>query len=181
MRGQPGSNVKKSLTSYKALVGRSLAAIVFLSAALFAVLQLDSGNVIPTAIGRKTRDSATAGAAQPSADERVSELIVGTWQDDYQGRRTLTVRPDGTATMLVEFDGWKARMFTRRLRIETTWTIEEGRFNRQTVGGEPADKVEFVKKRVGDRASDKIVKVTAERMVLVDQDDETRYNWRRVR
>jgi hypothetical protein len=83
--------------------------------------------------------------------------------------------------MVVEFDGWKARMFTPRLRIETTWSIADGRFNRLTVGGEPADKVEFVKNRVGDRASDKIVKVTAERMVLIDQDGETRYNWRRVR
>ena len=180
MSGQSGSNAKKSLASYKALLTRLVAMIVILSAALFAVFQLDTGNGIPAAIGRKSRDDA-AGAALPSSDAQTSMLILGTWQDDYQGRRTLTVRPDGTATMLVEFDGWKARMFTPRLRIETTWMIEEGRFNRQTVGGEPADKVEFVKKRVGDRASDKIVKVTADRMVLIDQDGETRYNWRRVR
>jgi hypothetical protein len=83
--------------------------------------------------------------------------------------------------MVVEFDGWKARMFTPRLQIETTWTIEDGRFNRHTIGGEPADKVEFVKKRVGDYASDEIVKVNADRMVLIDQDGETRYTWRRVR
>ena len=54
-------------------------------------------------------------------------------------------------------------------------------FQPSPVGGEPADKVEFVKKRVGDHASDEIVKVTADRMVLIDQDGETRYNWRRVR
>jgi hypothetical protein len=111
----------------------------------------------------------------------VEELIIGTWADDYQGKRSLTVRPNGTATMVVEFEGWKARMFTPRLQIETTWTVADGRFNRHTVGGLPADKVEFVKKRVGDRASDKIVKVTDDRMILVDQDGETRYEWRRVR
>jgi hypothetical protein len=155
--------------------------IIILGTALFAVFQLDAGNSVPAAIGRKAKDDAAVGFSQPSSDEQISELVLGTWQDDYQGRRTLTVRPDGTATMLVEFDGWKARMFTPRLRIETTWTIGEGRFNRQTVGGEPADKVEFVKNRVGDRASDKIVKVTADRMVLIDQDGETRYNWRRIR
>jgi hypothetical protein len=176
-----GSNARKPFASYKALAMRVLAVIIILGAALFAVFQLDGGNSIPAAMGRKPLDTAAAGSSQPSADEQTAELILGTWQDDYQGRRTLTVRPDGTATMLIEFDGWKARMFTPRLRIETTWSIQEGRFNRQTVGGEPADKVEFVKKRVGDRASDKIVKVTAERMVLVDQDGETRYNWRRVR
>ena len=82
--------------------------------------------------------------------------------------------------MLIEFDGWKARMFTPRLQIETTWSIDDGRFNRRTVGGEPADKVKFVKNRVGDRASDRIVKVTANRMILIDQDGETRYTWRRA-
>jgi hypothetical protein len=83
--------------------------------------------------------------------------------------------------MIVEFDGWKARLFTPRLQIETTWAIDAGRFNRRTVGGEPADKVEFVKNRVGDSASDKIVKVTAARMQLIDQDGQTQYDWRRVR
>jgi hypothetical protein len=181
MSGQAVSTSKKSLASYKRLLARVVVTVAILIAALIAVFQSRRGNGIPAAIGRKVANEAASKAARSSSGERHSEMILGTWEDDYQGRRILTVRPDGTATMVVEFDGWKARMFTPRLRIETTWSIADGRFNRQTVGGEPADKVEFVINRVGDRASDKIVKVTAERMVLIDQDGETRYNWRRVR
>jgi hypothetical protein len=149
--------------------------VLVLAVATAALLTMDRGRGIPAAMRRK---SATT-HVQATGDLR--QLVLGTWEDDFQGKRTLTVRPDGTATMLVEFDGWKARMFTPRLQIETTWAIEEGRFNRHTIGGEPPEKVEFVKGRVGDRASDKIVKLTADRMVLIDQDGETRYNWRRVK
>jgi hypothetical protein len=132
---------------------------------------------IQAAIKAKARQTS---AAPLSIDDAHRRAVLGVWQDDYQGARTLVVRPDGTATMTIEFDGWKARMFTPRLRIETTWRIENGQFERQTIGGQPADKVEFVKRRVGDRASDRIVEITGERMVLVDQDGETRYDWRRV-
>ena len=177
----PGSDSlrRKRLAALRAILVRVLATGAMLGLAFWAALRFSSPEMAPAAMPRSTM-AATASATGPQTSQ-VHKLMVGTWQDDYQGQRTLTVRPDGTATMTVVFDGWKARMFTPRLRIETTWTVEDGRFRRQTIGGEPADKVEFVKRRVGDRASDKIVKVTADRMVLIDQDGETRYNWRRVR
>ncbi|MEX2139352.1 MAG: hypothetical protein WD894_08830 [Pirellulales bacterium] len=181
MGRDPTSASGKSLAAYRAIIVRLVLAAAILSAGLFAVVRSYPGRGIPAAMGRNGDGAANAPAVGLSSESRMQDLVLGTWEDDYQGKRTLTVRPNGTATMVVEFDGWKARMFTPRLRIETTWTIDEGRFNRRTVGGEPADKVEFVKRRVGDRASDQIVKVTAQRMVLIDQDGETRYNWRRVR
>jgi hypothetical protein len=138
----------------------------------------DGDPPVQAAIKAKARPASTAPAR---ADDVFRRAVIGAWQDDYQGERTLVVRPDGTATMTIEFDGWKARMFTPRLRIDTTWNIENGQFERQTTGGQPPDKVEFVKRRVGDRASDRIVEITGERMVLVDQDGETRYEWRRLK
>jgi hypothetical protein len=160
---------------------RAAVAVAILSGAVVLIPRAGWDSGPPAAIGGKKRTTAKAASVQPATSDAAHKLVLGTWEDDYQGSRTLTVRPDGTATMEIEFDGWKARMFTRHLTIETTWTIDDGHFNRQTVGGEPADKVEFVKRRVGDRASDKIVKLTADRMILIDQDGETRYEWRRVR
>jgi hypothetical protein len=191
MRNDADSPEKTPPSSRAALWVRLAIAAVLAAAAALAMLRIEPSQGVPAAIGAKRRPhtqtvasvdraSLFARTVQPS-DDALSQLVVGTWQDDFQGQRTLTVRPDGTATMLVVFDGWKARLFTPRLQIETTWTIDEGRFNRQTIGGEPADKVQFVKERVGDRASDKIVKLSADRMVLLDQDGQTRYDWRRVR
>jgi len=176
---RPVRSMKERVASHRSLLIR-----VFLAAALLgggvALLYSRNRPIIPAAIAARQKSALTS-HGHDANDERLRQLVVGNWTDDFQGKRTLTVRPDGTATMFIEFDGWKARMFTPRLQIETTWTVDGGRFNRHTVGGEPAEKVEFVKKRVGDRASDEIVKVTADRMVLIDQDGETRYNWRRVR
>jgi hypothetical protein len=181
---------EQSAQSKATLLIRVFIAILLLAAAATAILQIDpSSEPVPAAIGgRRAKTSPAAystsasprNAHLPTTDVEARQLVIGVWQDDYQGQRTLTVRPDGTATMVVEFDGWKARLFTPRLQIETTWTIEAGRFNRRTVGGQPADKVEFVKNRVGESASDKIVRVTADRMLLIDQDGQTQYDWRRV-
>ena len=34
-------------------------------------------------------------------DEQFRRLVVGTWEDDYQGKRTMTLKDDGTGTMAV--------------------------------------------------------------------------------
>ena len=166
--------------SYGPLIIRGIAAAALMGASVMALMSSRSEPPVAAAMRKGAAKSSVALAGTRASDDQYQERILGVWHDDYQGKRTLTVRPDGTATMLVEFDGWKARMFTPKLRLETTWSIEDGRFNRETVGGEPADKVEFVRRRVGDRASDRIVKLTTDRMVLVDQDGETRYTWRRT-
>lgn len=123
----------------------------------------------------------SSGISDSTDDERLSEAVVGTWQDFYHGRRIMTIRPDGTATMLVELSGWKARLFTPRLRLEMVWTVEGGKLNRRTVGGEPADKVEYVNRRVGDRCSEPILELSGDRMRLLDQNGSQQYDWRRVR
>ncbi len=115
------------------------------------------------------------------ADERFRQGVLGTWQDFYHGKRTLAIRPDGTATMLVELSGWKARLFTPRLRLEMVWAVEDGKLKRRTVGGEPADKVEYVNRRAGDRCAETILQLTADRMLLLDQNGQQQYDWRRVR
>ena len=116
-----------------------------------------------------------------SRDENYQRLAVGTWQDFYHGKRTLTLRPDGTATMVVEFSGLKARLFTRRLQLQIVWSIKDGKMHRRTVGGTPADKVEFVNRRAGVQVAEPVVELSDGRMVLLDQNGSQQYRWRRVR
>jgi hypothetical protein len=171
---------KSLLKSHGPQIIRAIAAAALMGASVIAVMSSRSEPPVAAAIRKGAAKYSPETAGARASDDQHQQRVLGVWHDDYQGKRTLTVRPDGTATMLVEFDGWKARMFTPKLRLETTWSIEDGRFNRETIGGEPADKVDFVRRRVGDQASDRIVKLTADRMVLIDQDGETRYNWRRT-
>ncbi len=113
-------------------------------------------------------------------DARFRQLAVGTWQDDYQGKRTMTLREDGTGTMLVELSGMRA-MFASRLRFDMQWSVQAGRLKKRTIGGEPAGKVALILKTMGDRVDEPILELTADRMLVLDQDGQTRYDWRRVR
>jgi hypothetical protein len=50
---------------------------------------------------------------------------------------------------------------------------------KQTIGGRPENRVAMILKMMGDRVDEPILELTAERLVLLDQDGETRYEWRR--
>ena len=113
-------------------------------------------------------------------DARLRKLVVGTWADEYEGKRTMTVRQDGTATMVVELEGIKATLFASRLQFEMVWSIEAGRLKKRTVGGEPEGRVRFILDTMGDRVDEPILELTEERLLLLDADGQTKYDWHRV-
>jgi hypothetical protein len=93
----------------------------------------------------------------------------------------MTLNKDGTGTMLVELSGLKATLFAGRLRFDMKWTVENGRLKKQTIGGEPAGKVQAILKTMGDRVDEPILELTRDRLLLLDKDGKTKYDWRRVR
>ena len=107
-------------------------------------------------------------------------MVIGVWEDDYQGKRTMTLKEDGTGTMVVELSGWRAALSARRLRFDMVWSVEDGRLKKQTVGGEPETQVRMILSTMGDQVDEPILELTEDRLVLLDQDEETKYEWRRV-
>ncbi len=116
---------------------------------------------------------------QRARDEELRRQVVGVWQDDYQGRRTKKLNQDGTGTMVVELDGMRARLFARRLTFEMVWSVENGRLKKRTVRGQPVVQVQMILRSMGDRVSEQILQLTDDRLLLLDQDGKTRYDWRR--
>jgi hypothetical protein len=114
------------------------------------------------------------------SDEQYGRMVVGTWEDLYRGKRTMTLREDGSGTMLVELSGMDA-LFASRLRFDMLWSVDEGRLKKRTVGGEPAWKVQSILKMMGDRVDEPILELTEDRLLLRDQDGKTEYDWRRVK
>jgi hypothetical protein len=119
-------------------------------------------------------------AKSPPTDAELRQAIVGTWQDEYQGKRTMTVRADGTATMVVELHGWKAALYASRLTFEMVWSIQDGRLKKRTTGGEPSGKVNAILKMMGDRVDERILELTAEQLLLLDQNGKRKYDWHRL-
>jgi hypothetical protein len=116
-----------------------------------------------------------------SKDDRLRKLLVGTWQDEYQGKRTLTLREDGTGTMVVELKGLKATLVAPRLTFNMRWSLAEGRLRKRSLDGEPAAQVNMILKTMGDTADETILELSEDRLRLLDQDGRTEYDWRRVR
>jgi len=114
-------------------------------------------------------------------DRIYHEKAIGVWQDFFKGKRTLTVRKDGTATMLVELSGLTAKLFASKLTFEMDWSIKDGRMKKVSTGGKPKAKVNIVLKTVGTTVDEKILVLNNETMVLLDKDGKTKYNWKRLK
>ncbi len=161
-------------------VATSLSVAILLAGAgllLHSILD-GSRNGVSLAVGNAAAHSR---ASDTYSDAELHDLAVGVWRDFYQGRRTLTLRADGTATMVVELSGFKARMFTPRLELDITWSIEKGKMHRRTVGGRPADKIAFVNRRAGVAVAEPVIALDPDRMILLDKNGSQRYTWRRVK
>ncbi|MGO8744955.1 MAG: TspO/MBR family protein [Thermoguttaceae bacterium] len=116
-----------------------------------------------------------------SKDDEFRKLVVGAWQDEYQGKRTLTLREDGTGTMVVELSGLTATLVAPRLTFNMAWSIANRRLKKRSLGGQPAAQVGLILKTMGDTVDEPILALTADRLLLLDQDGKTKYDWRRMR
>ncbi|HLJ09969.1 MAG TPA: hypothetical protein VKU82_02210 [Planctomycetaceae bacterium] len=119
------------------------------------------------------------GSGPTKSARRRRALVLGTWEDDYRGKRHLTVHEDGTGTMVVEPDGIGKKLFAARLEFDLQWSLDGERITMKTMGGTPKQKVQLILKLYGSEADYTIVELTDERMLLLDADGKTRYDWRR--
>jgi hypothetical protein len=117
---------------------------------------------------------------QDEEGERLRKAAVGTWQDEYQGKRTMTLSDDGKGTMVVELSGFQATLMGPKLRFDMTWRLDGKKLVKRTIGGEPAGKVNLILNTMGDTAEDTILELTPERLLLLDKNGTTKYDWRRT-
>src|SRR5262245_24736435 len=155
---------------------------IFLSACIMA-LAVAAGTLIYFKIthdgGRGQSSTPEPAPSVVNRDQQQRRLVIGTWEDDYEGKRTMTLKEDGTGTMVVELSGLKAMLSAPRLRFDMTWAIENGRLQKRTLGGEPANTVQLILKTMGDHVDEPILELTDQRLLLLDKDGKTKYDWRR--
>ena len=120
--------------------------------------------------------------SQPvDADAGYRSLVLGTWQDQYQGKRTMTLNEDGTGTMIVELSGWRAALSAPRLKFNMKWSVKDGHLKKQTISGEPETQVKMILSTMGDHVDEPILELTEDRLLLLDKDGTTKYDWKRAK
>ncbi len=89
----------------------------------------------------------------------------------------MVIRPDGSATMVVELEGLSAKLYTERMTFNEKWSIVEGQLKLLAVDGKPAGHVNLILKLMGNSSVQKILELTKDRMLLLDPDGKTKYDW----
>lgn len=162
--------------------GWRMAVLALMLGTLFWIARGSSSRngLVPSGSAESVAAAESPATSQSSADDRLRALAVGTWQDEYRGKRTMELRADGTGTMVVELSGWTATLFADRLEFDMAWSVEGGRMQKQTLGGRPEERVRMILEMMGDRVDEPILELTADRLLLLDADGKTRYDWRRA-
>lgn len=120
-----------------------------------------------------------------TCEEAVDELalrtqLVGAWEDDHMGRRVMTLRPDGSGTMLVELRGPAKLLVAPKLLFNLNWSVKSRTLSLTMTGGEPAKKVEMITRRYGDRATQHIEEIDGQWLLVHDLDDGDEFEFRRL-
>lgn len=112
------------------------------------------------------------------ARERIRKLL-GEWEDDYQGKRYLTLREDGTAIMVVLPNGIGKRIFAARLEFDINWTFVDEILTLDMHGGRPENKVRMIQRMFGRVGEFRVQSVSDSEMLVSDLKDNSKYVWRR--
>lgn len=115
-----------------------------------------------------------------SETTRLSKLIVGDWQQDFYGKRTLTVKADGTAIMTILPSGVFAFGFGPKIDLTMFWSVKDGHLDYGVSGGTPADKVKLAAKTWGDHWVEKIVTLDENKLDLLSEDGSSHSIWERA-
>lgn len=111
---------------------------------------------------------------------RLSELIVGDWQQDFYGERTLSVKADGTATMTILPSGVFAFGFGPKIDLTMFWSVKDGHLDYGISGGTPEDKVKLAAKSWGDHWVEKIITLDENKLDLLSVDGSSHSIWQRA-
>jgi len=111
---------------------------------------------------------------------RLSNLIVGSWKQNFYGERTLTVKSDGTASMTILPSGVFTLGFGPKIDLTMFWAVKDGHLDYGVSGGTPADKVKLAASTWGDHWVEKIIELTDTKLDLLSVDGSRHSIWERV-
>ena len=140
-------------------------------------------STVPGSTNSPSAQPATAGEAttstEPPTDDQYRAAIVGRWEQENHGRRTLDVRADGTALMVVQPESAWQFLFGKRLEFDVRWQIESGTLITTVVEARPGATARAARRMYGDRHVSPIIELTDTLLRLNDEQGEEHTPWHR--
>ena len=106
--------------------------------------------------------------------------LAGCWKDSFCGQRTLTLKSDGSATMLLELDFAGRLLYGKTLEFDMRWSLEGSILSFEILTGRPVDAARSAIKLWGEAFEYRLELVDHERLHGWASDDSILYKLRRV-
>ncbi len=128
----------------------------------------------------KVRQALEDVKASPVVSEPPAKpTILGSWRDDFYGKRIFHFRDDGTAVMTIELDSVGQLLYGPKLTFFIDWTVDGNILKLKMTGGEPKSTA-TVAKLFGESSEQRIESLEANEMKLRSLDSNKLYTHRRV-
>ena len=153
--------------------------------------QIESDDSIATSPSEvPTGATSNSGATTASVDVPISDSppispfdskqLVGCWRDGFCGQRTLTLKPDGSATMLLELDFAGRLLYGKTLEFDLQWSLDGSTLSFEILTGRPIDAAKSAMKLWGEAFDYRLELVDNESLHGWASDDSILYKLRRI-
>ncbi len=109
-----------------------------------------------------------------------SAQLVGCWRDSFYGQRTLTLKPDGSATMLLELDFAGRLLYGKTLEFDLQWSLDGSTLSFEILTGRPVEAAKSAMKLWGEAFDYRLELVDSENLHGWASDDSVLYKLRRI-
>lgn len=106
--------------------------------------------------------------------------LLGSWFDEFYGKRTFTFHDDGTAVMTLELDTLGALLYGPKLTFFIDWTLTNDVLTMKMTGGEPQGTATSVAKLFGETSEQRIESIAPDELHLRSLDSQKLYVHKRV-
>jgi len=135
------------------------------------------------AVNPTAKVNAPPADAQPATSESDShrKRIIGTWLQHNDEERTITVREDGTASIIAELSDYRQYIVGKKLEFDVEWTLEDGTLTFITTGGRPEESIKYITAIYGKSKQYVILEFGEDKLLLKKADaDENEPDWTRI-
>lgn len=106
--------------------------------------------------------------------------LVGTWQDSFYGKRTLTLNADGTAHMRLDLDFAGRLLYGKHLDFDMRWSLDQSTVSIEILGGHPHRAAQSLMDTWGTEHTYLLDRVECDRVEMRDKNQSTSHVLQRL-
>ena len=128
-----------------------------------------------------TQNSKSTGSFEGFSTEEILAKLVGKWeQTKSSSKQILTIKENGTATMLIEPQGLWTAVLGKQVSIDIEWSLDAATLTLRAVGGKPENKLDYIKQLWGSEFVREINSIEDKMFTLRDDKGDVSQKWIRT-